>query len=233
MWLRSTGGGVRSRPPSAWPSTSGSYACSACSSGARRSSGGSGGGAVEDGLLGLAQRGEMAAGAAEARVGEHPLQQLLGRLGGHQLVELLDLLAGQHQPRLELEQRRDQDQELGRRLQVELVARLEVVEVGEHDLGQLDLEQVELLAQDQREQQVERAREDVEVELQPGDRGGGHAPRRVGICAADQRRLGRRTGPTPIASRTSASVAEAIARAFSAPASSASSSAASSARSSS
>ena len=90
---------------------------------------------------------------------------------GRELVELLDLLAGQHQPRLELQQRRDQDQELRRGLEVELVARLEVVEVGEHDLGQLDLEQVELLAQDQREQQVERAREDVEVQLEASDHG--------------------------------------------------------------
>ena len=34
--------------------------------------------------------------------------------------------------------------------------RLEVVEVGEHEVGQLDLEQVDLLAQDERQQQVER-----------------------------------------------------------------------------
>ena len=133
--------------------------------------------AVQDGLLGLAQRGEVPARAAEARVGEHPLQQLLGRLGRHQLVELVDLLARQHQPRLELEQRRDQDEELGRGLEVELVAGLEMVDVGEHDLGQLDLEQVELLAQDEREQEVERPGEDVEVQLEPGEARGG-APSR-------------------------------------------------------
>ena len=100
----------------------------------------------------LARRGARPAShrAAEARVGQHPLQQLLRRLGGRQLVELLDLLARQHQPRLELEQRGDQDEELGRGLEVELVARLQVVEVGDDHLGQLDLEQVELLAEDQR-----------------------------------------------------------------------------------
>jgi hypothetical protein len=52
-----------------------------------------------------------------------------------------------------------------------------VVEVGEHDVGQLDLEQVELFAQDQRQQQVERPGEDVEVELQVVDGGGGHLAR--------------------------------------------------------
>ena len=134
-------------------------------------------GAVERALLGLAARGQEAAGAAEARVGEHPLEQLLGRLGGRELVELLDLLARQHQARLELQQRGDQHEELRRGLEVELVAGLEVVEVGQHDVGQLDLEQVELLAQDQRQQQVERAREDVEVQLQACDRRRGHEER--------------------------------------------------------
>jgi hypothetical protein len=109
-----------------------------------------------------------AAGAAEAGVLEHPLQQLLGGLGRCQLVKLVEhLRARQHQPRLELEQRRDQHQELGRRLEVELALGLQVIDVGDHDLGQLDLQQVELLAQDQGQQQVERAREDVEVQLQP------------------------------------------------------------------
>ena len=127
----------------------------------RRSSGG-----------GVRGRGPTA-GAAEAGVLEHAVEQLLGGLGGRQLVELVEhLLAGQHQPRLELEQRRDQHEELGRGLQVELALGLEVVDVGDHDLRQLDLEQVELLSQDQRQQQVERAREGVEVQLETvGDRG--------------------------------------------------------------
>ena len=73
--------------------------------------------------------------------------------------------AGQHQPRLELQQRRDQHEELGRRLEIELALGLQVVDVGDHDLGQLDFEQVELLPQDQREEQVEGTREDVEVQL--------------------------------------------------------------------
>ena len=74
----------------------------------------------------------------------------------------------QHQPRLQLEQRGDQHDELGRGLEVELAARFEVVEVGQHDLGQLQLEQVDLFAQHERQQQVERAAEDLEVQLERG-----------------------------------------------------------------
>ena len=41
-----------------------------------------------------------------------------------------------------------------------------MVDVGDHDLGEVDLEQIDLLTQDQRQQQVERPREHVEVELE-------------------------------------------------------------------
>ena len=54
-------------------------------------------------------------------------------------------------------------------LEVELAAALEEVEVAEHDVGQLDLEQVDLLAQDERQQQVERPGEDLEVQLEVSD----------------------------------------------------------------
>ena len=105
---------------------------------------------------------------------EQPREQLLGRLAGVEL-DLLELLARQQQPRFELQQRRDQDQELGRRLEIELAAALEVIDVGDHDFGQVDLEQVDLLAQDQRQQQVKRTREYVEVQLEVYER---HAGRR-------------------------------------------------------
>ncbi len=136
--------------------------------------------------------GQHAAGAAEARVLEHPLEQLLGGLGGPQPVELVEhLLARQHQPRLELQQRRDQHQELGRGLEVERVLGLEVVQVGDDDLREVHLEQVELLAQDQREQQVEGACEDVEVQLELGE---AHAPKTRRAC-------GRARRPSPRARR--------------------------------
>ena len=84
-------------------------------------------------------------------------------------------------------------------------ASLEVVDVGEHDLGEVDLEQVDLLLQHQREEQVERALEDLQVEVQ---RGGAHCGRKASAGGPDAHR----------AARTSASVSEAIARALSAPA---------------
>ena len=103
-------------------------------------------------------------GTVAARV-EHPREQLLGRLFGLDVEQLL-LLAREHQARLQLEQRRDQHDELGRCLEIQLATLLEVVEVGEHDVGELQLEQVDLFAQHQRQQQVERPAEDVEVELE-------------------------------------------------------------------
>ena len=211
MWARSIGGGVRSRPAERGAQhrrvvglLGRGQRGAAQRLGQRR-------GAVEVALLVVVALGEVPAGAAEARVLQHPLEQLLGRLGGRELVELGQLLAGQHQPRLELEQRGDQHQELGRGLEVELLAGLQVVQVGDDDVGQLDLEQVHVLAQDQREQQVERPREDVEVQLQSVHRGG-HVPDRLGGGADGPARR-----PTPIASRTSATTGAEIARARSAP----------------
>ena len=77
--------------------------------------------------------------------------------------------ARQHQPRLQLEQRGDQDEELGGRLEVELTGPLEVLDVREHDLREVDLEQVDLLLQHERQEQVERPVEDLEVEVERGD----------------------------------------------------------------
>jgi len=41
-----------------------------------------------------------------------------------------------------------------------------VIDVGEDDLRQIDLEQVDFLAQNQRKEQVERALEDLQVEIE-------------------------------------------------------------------
>ncbi len=53
---------------------------------------------------------------------------------------------------------------------------LQVVEVGEHHVRERQLEQVDLFAQDQRQQQVERPAEHVQVEVERGD---GHALHRT------------------------------------------------------
>ena len=166
----------------------------------------------------------MRAGVAVAAIFEHPREQLLGRLLGLQLL-LVGLLLRQQEARLQLQEGRDQDEELGGRLEVQLVALLEVLDVGDHHLAQLDLREVHALPQHHRHEQVERPREDVELEVEVGYRHG------------RQLRSGRGRrydgAPTPIAARTSTSVPDAIARAFSAPCARAVSSAVRSARSSS
>ena len=111
------------------------------------------------------QAGEMGGRVAVAAVLEHARQELVGRLLRAQLRHLL-LGRRQEQPRLELQKRGDQDQELRRRVEVELAGVLQVLEVGDHDLAQRDLGQAHLLAQHDRHQEVERAREDVQVEVE-------------------------------------------------------------------
>ena len=48
-------------------------------------------------------------------------------------------------------------------LSVELTAAVEMIDVGDDDVGEVDLEQINLLAQDERQQQVEGTCEDVKV----------------------------------------------------------------------
>ena len=105
-------------------------------------------------LVEMSGRGAVAVGVEQAG------EQLLGGLAGLELERFL-LGAGEHQPRLQLEEGRDQHQELGRRLEVELPATLQVVDVRDHDLREVHLEHVDLLPQDQRQQEVERPGEDV------------------------------------------------------------------------
>ena len=69
-------------------------------------------------------------------------------------------------------------------------ALLEVLDVGDDDLAELDLEQADLLAQDERHQQVEGPGEDVEVELELGGahRASDDSGQRRSPTAAVQRR---------------------------------------------
>ena len=107
----------------------------------------------------------MGGGVAVAPILEHPSEQLVGRLLGSEL-RLVVLGRRQKEARLELEQRRDQDEELGRRIEVELAGPLEVLEIGDHDLAERNLGQAHLLPEHDRHQEVEGAREHVEVELE-------------------------------------------------------------------
>ena len=130
------------------------------------------------------QAGQVLGGAPVAARVEQAGEQLLGGLVGREVQQLL-VLARQHEAGLQLEQRRDEHEELGGDLEVELPAGLEVVEVGQDDVGQLDLEQVDLLAQDEGQEQVERPAEDLEVELERGD---GHPGDRSGPARRDATR---------------------------------------------
>ncbi len=189
-------------------------------------------------VLGCQQLAQMRGRGAIAASVEHPREQLLGGLPGLEVEHLL-LFAAEHQAGLELQEGGDQHDELGGGLQVKLAARFEMVKIGEHDFGQLQLQQVDLFAQHEREQQIEGAAEDVEVKLERGDGGrlcgrvvwrlGRAHPLTVSIAADEPLRVPERA-PTPIRARTSRSVSCAIARARRAPASRIDSSAASSPR---
>ena len=105
-----------------------------------------------------------------AVLGEPP-RKLLGRLLGLEVGQL-GLLVREERARLQLEQRRDQDEELAAGLQVELVALSfldllgEPLDEGDHDRGHVDVRRLELLLQEQRQEQVEGALERVEVQLE-------------------------------------------------------------------
>ena len=80
---------------------------------------------------------------------------------------------------------------------------LQVVQVGDDDLRQVHLEQVQLLAQDQREQQVEGTGEDVEVQLELGEShagrlgGGADGPDAHRLAHVGDDRPRRSRGPSP------------------------------------
>ena len=112
---------------------------------------------------------EVGAGVAVAAVLEHPREQLVRGLLRLEVV-LVAVVPRQQQTRLQLEQSGDQHEELGRRLEVQLALLLQVLDIGDHDLAELDLGEVDALAQHDRHQQVEGTREDVELEVEIGYR---------------------------------------------------------------
>jgi hypothetical protein len=120
---------------------------------------------------------------AVAVILEHAREQLLGRFSGLELETQVVVVGGQHEPRLELQQRGDQHQELGGGLQIELACPFHVLDIGEYDLGEGDLEQVDLLLEDQCQEEVEGTVEDLEVEVERRDiaQGAGRAG-----CAASR-----------------------------------------------
>ena len=129
---------------------------------------GSGRGASQDGTQPeharelRALRAQPAGGALEPAVLDQPRHQLGVRLLRRHLLVLGELVPEQL-AHLDLEQRRDQHQELAGRLEVELVALVGSRDVGDHDFSNRHVRELDLLAQHQGKQQVERALEDVQV----------------------------------------------------------------------
>ena len=99
-----------------------------------------------------------------AVLGQAP-RELLRRLLGLELGELR-LLVREQRARLQLEQRRDQHEELAAGLEIELVPLGEPLDEGDHDRGHVDVGRLELLPQEERQQQVEGTLERVEVQLE-------------------------------------------------------------------
>ena len=114
----------------------------------------------------LPRRPERAGGVAELAVADEPLEQLTRRLVRVQILELLFDILLQQEARLHLEQRGDEHHELRGRVEVELAGVGEMDDVLSDDPRDADLPDVDLVTQDQRDQQVERSVEDVEVELE-------------------------------------------------------------------
>src|SRR5438067_2580116 len=112
--------------------------------------------------LRLEQLGEELCAALRPPVGREPPRQLARRLLWLELGEL-GVLVRKERTRLQLEQRRHQDEELAARFEV---ARVEPLAERQDDLGHVHVDELELLLQDERQEQVERAGEGVQVQLE-------------------------------------------------------------------
>ncbi len=110
--------------------------------------------------------GEPGGRALEALVLGEPRGELLGGGLGVELLLVVLRLGVDEQARLELAQCGDQQDELGERLEVDVGGLVHAVEVRQDDGDDRHLDELELLAQHERQQEVERAREGVEVEVE-------------------------------------------------------------------
>ena len=128
-------------------------------------------------------------------LGEAP-RELLGRLLRLELGEL-GLLVGEEMTRLELEQRRDQDEELAAGVEIELVALGESLDERDDDPGHVDLRRLDRVLEQERQEEVERPLEGIEVQLEIAD-GTGHgrtlAPRSDAALRHGHLRPRRRRG---------------------------------------
>src|SRR5665648_357573 len=108
----------------------------------------------------------------ELAVAHQAFEEALGGLVGVEVLELLLDILLQKQARFHLEQRRDQHHELRGRVEVELAAVRKLQDVLGDDARDAYLPDVDLVLEDQRDEQVERPVEHVEVELERDGRSG-------------------------------------------------------------
>src|SRR4029079_6270752 len=106
-------------------------------------------------------------------------------------------LLGEEPAGLQLEERGDEDEELAAGLEVELVPLEEVLDEGEDDPRHVDLSQIQLVLQDERQQPVERPFERVEVELELPDDHGSNRSRATGRGHAGRSSSGLSAPPAP------------------------------------
>ena len=131
-----------------------------------------------------------------------PSRELLGGLLRLELAELGGLVREQR-ARLQLEQRRDEDEELAAGLEVELVTLGHALDEREDDRRDVDLARLELLLQEQREEEVEGAFEGVERRAR--------APGRASAARAEASRAAGRVSCSDGSASSSASSARRVA----------------------
>ena len=158
VWTSSTTFGARPRRAAA---SNASSATRSSGSGASERNGSSGpGGARDRTARGLQPVAHHARRVLERLALEQPREQEVALLEAHQLLVEIDVFAAGQQPaRLQLDERRRDQQELGRDVEIDA---LHVLDLGaEHvdDARQRDLPEVDLFFQDQVQEEVERALE--------------------------------------------------------------------------
>ena len=123
-------------------------------------------GATVPACLGTLEFGEVGGGEFVGAVLQQPGEEEVARLQQRQVLLVLDV-AGRQQPRrLEVEQRGRNEEELGGLSEIPIAGRREVGEELVGDLRQRHLGDVQLATADQAEQQVKRAFEVIESDVE-------------------------------------------------------------------
>jgi hypothetical protein len=108
--------------------------------------------------------GRLPVGAVLKEAGEEQVP----RLQGGEVLLVVDVRAGQEAGGLEVQQRRGDDDEARRLVEVESGGGPQVPDELVGDGGEGDLRDVQAVLGDEPQEQVERTGEDVEVDLEPG-----------------------------------------------------------------